>query len=336
MSGLRLAACLSLTGRYGRFGRQAANGLRAWRRLARDEIELELVDDGSDADQLAARLARVAAHSDLLLGPYSTRLMREAASAMPGIGGVLWNHGGSGDDVQALCPRRIVSVPAPASRYALPFVRTRAAEAMRVPLWVVRGPGRFGRQVASGAVIEAERAGLEAVGMRARDGLSFADAPGTWDLFCAGTFEDDVAIVDAARSGPSPPRSICSVAAGVSDFASAVDTVDGVYGVAQWFPGRARGSELGPAEADFVAAYRDIAGARPDYPAVQAAAAAVLATHCAQVTGSLDPDRLWAAAADLDTTTLLGGFKIDPSTGAQSKHTTVLLQWRADTLQLAA
>ena len=38
MSRLRLAACWSLTGRYGRFGRQAANGLRVWQQLAGGDV----------------------------------------------------------------------------------------------------------------------------------------------------------------------------------------------------------------------------------------------------------------------------------------------------------
>src|SRR3954447_5702306 len=148
MTRLRLGACLSLTGRYGRFGRQAAHGLRAWQRLAGADVELEGEDDGSAPELFASRFPRVASRSDLLLGPYSTQLMRAAADAMSEIDNVLWNQGGSGDDVQALCKGRIVSVLAPTSRYALPFVGTRAAAGERVPLWVVRGRGRFGRQVA--------------------------------------------------------------------------------------------------------------------------------------------------------------------------------------------
>lgn len=335
MTRLRLGACLSLTGRYGRFGRQAASGLRAWQRLAGGDVALEVEDDGSDPEQFVARFPRVASRCDLLLGPYSTQLMRAAAEAMSEIEGVLWNQGGSGDDVQALCPGRVVSVLAPTSRYALPFVRTRATEQERVPLWVVRGRGRFGRQVAAGAVERALRDGLEAVEKRADDGSVFDDAPEAWDLFSAGRFEDDVAIVNAARSAPQAPRAICSIAAGVHDFASEVDGPDGIYGIAQWFPGRVEEPELGPAEDDFVSAYVEVAESRPDYPAVQAAAGAVVATRCAELAGSLDREALWEAAVALDTSTLVGGFKVDASTGAQVKHTTVLLQWRGDALQLA-
>jgi ABC-type branched-subunit amino acid transport system substrate-binding protein len=330
-----VGACLSLTGRYGRFGRQTAHGLRVWQQLAGDGVDLAIEDDGSDPEAFAVRFRRVASRCDVLLGPYSTQLMREAGEAMPEIDRLLWNQGGSGDDVQALCPGRIVSVLAPTTRYAVPFVRGRAAEDERVPLWVVRGRGRFGRQAAAGAVGQARRDELETVEKRTGDGPLFEDVREAWDLFSAGRFEDDVAIVKKAQAGPNPPRAICSVAAGVQDFASEVDDVDGIYGVAQWYPGRGVQPELGPAEDDFLQAYRELARALPDYPAVQAAAGAVLAMRCVELAGSTDPDALWAIASELDTTTLLGRFKIDPSTGAQTKHTTVLLQWRGGELQLA-
>jgi hypothetical protein len=85
---------------------------------------------------------------------------------------------------------------------------------------------------------------------------------------------------------------------------------------------------LGPAEDEFLAACT-AAGARfPDYPAVQAAAGAVLGVHCARLAGSTRREDLWAVAASLDTSTLFGGFRIDPAAGIQVKHETVLVQWR--------
>lgn len=336
MRRLRLGACLSLTGRYGRFGRQAANGLMAWQRLAGDGVVVEIEDDESDPESFGGRLARVAARCDLLLGPYSTELMRAAADALDDIDGVLWNQGGAGDDVQALRPGRMVSVLAPTSRYALPFVDTLARGEQRVPLWIVRGRGRFGRQVARGAADIATAEGLATVTRRIGDGPLFDDVPDVWDLFACGRYEQDVEIVEQARAGERHPRAICSIAAGVREFASSVDDADGTYGIAQWFPGRSLRPEIGPAEDEFVATYRGLAGGLPDYPAVQAAAGASIAMHCADQAGGVEAGALWAAATSLETTTLLGEFKIDATTGAQTKHLPVLLRWHGGELQPAA
>ncbi len=198
---------------------------------------------------------------------------------------------------------------APTSRYAVPFLAARTPDA---PLWGVHGPGQFGRQVVAGADV-------------VRNSASFDDAPAVWDLLSAGRFEDDVEIVVAARAARRPPRTICSVAAGVQEFAGAIGDPDGIYGISQWRPTGASPA-LGPTDTAFIAAYREVAGADPDYPAVQAAATAVLATHCVGLAGH-DPGALWETVAALDTTTLLGAFKID-ATGAQVGHATVLVRWR--------
>jgi hypothetical protein len=45
-----------------------------------------------------------AARSDLLLGPYFTVLRRAADDMAAEAGWLVWNHGGSGDDVERLTP----------------------------------------------------------------------------------------------------------------------------------------------------------------------------------------------------------------------------------------
>src|SRR2546430_8074608 len=119
---LRVGACLSLSGRYARFGSQAGRALQAWAALDGD-AGLVIEDDRSDPGMLRALLPKVAAGCDVLLGPYSTQLARAAGKMAAGAGWLVWNHGGSGGDVQALCPRHAVSLPTPPSRYAEPFIR---------------------------------------------------------------------------------------------------------------------------------------------------------------------------------------------------------------------
>ncbi|MGH3852792.1 MAG: ABC transporter substrate-binding protein [Pseudonocardiaceae bacterium] len=326
--GLRVGACLSLTGRYARCGRQAAAGLEAWRQLDGD-TELVVEDDGSDPAWVELCLRAVARRCDLLLGPYSTRLMRVASRVTPDLDRLVWNHGGSGDDVAA-APGHVVSVLSPASRYAEPFLRHLAGQSTRAPLWLAQGRGSFGRQVIVGTARRAGTLGLRTVCIGPADELPADHDPGGWDLFCAGAFEEDVARVTAARALARPPRVICVVAAGVRDFGREVTSADGVYGIAQWFPGRREAVELGPEEEDFLQAYSALTGEVPDYPAVQAAAAAVLATHCARTAGSVARESLWAKAATLRTTTIFGAFRIDPSSGAQLGHQTALVRWTAN------
>jgi len=324
---LRIGACLSLSGRLAQFGRQAAQGLETWRSL--DGVaEIIIEDDRSDPRTLEAVLPSVAARCDLLLGPYSTQLMRAAGRLAAESGWLVWNHGGSGDDVEGAHPGHVVSVLTPTSRYAEPFLLRLASEPGESrDLCVVHGPGSFGRQVADGAEAIARRLGIRTIRATADDQIPPSGISAEWDLFSAGVFEQDAELVGKAIRMPNPPGRVCAIAAGVRDFAHAIDDSAGVFGIAQWFPGAAHEAELGPSEDEFLGAYGGRAGAVPDYPAVQAAAGAVLATHCVGLAGSTDRDALWTAAAALETSTLYGGFKIDPRNGVQMNHQTVLVRW---------
>ncbi|HUR01559.1 MAG TPA: ABC transporter substrate-binding protein [Nonomuraea sp.] len=319
-SRLRLGACLSLSGTYARFGGQAQLALDIWRSTA-DAVDLLIEDDRSDPERVETLLPRLSAECDLLLGPYSTLLMRRAGTIAAAMDRLIWNHGGAGDDVETAHPGHVVSVLTPASRYAEPFVRHLAAQQGLHPLWIVQGKGSFGRQVAGGAERLAHTLGMRTVR---------SPTPESCDLFCAGSFEHDVRTVTYARSLPTPPRSVCAVAAGVREFGEAVGDPVGVYGVGQWFPSGGDRVELSMAEDDFLTAYVERAGSLPDYPAVQAVAAAAISTHCARQAGSTARAALWSAATALETTTLFGAFKVDPRTGAQVGHQAAFIRWDAE------
>jgi ABC-type branched-subunit amino acid transport system substrate-binding protein len=320
---LRVGACLSLSGRFGQFGRQAAAGLQTWQQLYGD-ADLLIEDDRSDPRHLEAVLPSVAAHCDLLLGPYSTLLMRTAGPIASEAGLLLWNHGGSGD--QTAWPGHVVSVLTPAVGYSRPFIARLQRE---MPLRIAQGKGAFGRQVAEGAEAHACANGIT---VRRLDADSvFAGAPEQdWVLLTAGTFEHDIGVVSRALQLTRKPRLICAVAAGVRAFGQAVQHPDGIFGIAQWFAGSLPQAETGPAEDEFVAAYSRPHGTPPDYLAVQAAVAAALAVHCARTADSTARHSLWKAAAALDTSTMFGPFTIDPVTGAQTGHDTILMEWSDD------
>lgn len=324
---LRVGACLSLSGKFSRFGRQAARALEVWATLD-GGAEVCIEDDASDVRRLRAVLPGMAARSDLLLGPYSTMLMRAAGDMAAEAGWLVWNHGGSGDDVETAHPGHVASVLTPTSRYAEPFLSHLAAYSRPMPeLRIAHGKGRFGRQVANGAEAYARQLGFSRVSTGPADAMLSDELPGDWILFTAGTFEEDIETVARARGLGRPPRLTCAVAAGVQAFGDAVQSPDGIFGIAQWFPGSGQPSHLGPSEREFLDAYHAAAREAPGYPAAQAVAAAVLAVHCARQTGGTDPELLWLAAAALDTSTVFGTFKIDQTSGAQIKHRTILIRW---------
>lgn len=328
---LRVGACLSLSGRYARFGKQAANALHIWRSLD-GNAGLTIKDDASDPKQLATLLPQIAEETDIVLGPYSTQLMKHAGRIAVENGLLLWNHGGSGDDVETGFPGHVISILTPTTHYADPFLRHLSSNKLEpAPLWVVEGKGSFGKQVANGAERLAKEHGVKT---RRIDAANLADGtptPKLWDMLSAGTFENDIQTVTIAQNLPDPPRTICAVAAGVQDFANEIKNPDGTFGVGQWFRYPAREPELGPPSETFLSRYANAFGtSNPDYPAIQATAAAVIASHCARDAGTTAHDALWSTAASLKTSTLFGDFGIDPDTGMQLRHQATLTRWIAN------
>lgn len=201
---LRIRACLSLSGRFARFGLQAAHGLDVWSSL-HGGADVLVEDDRSDRRDLEWLLPGVARRCDLLLGPYSTLLMRAAGRLAADQHWLVWNHGGSGDDVEGAYPGHVVSVLTPASSYARPFLRYLASAGRSANLVIVHGDGSFGRQVSAGAQETARQLGLNALWVQAGDPLPPAGVSGEWDLFSAGVFEHDAELIATALRIAAPP-----------------------------------------------------------------------------------------------------------------------------------
>src|SRR6266571_8442839 len=152
------ALTLSLTGPYERQGTDAAEGVRLWAEDA--GVRLTLADDrNSKAVAVEAYTEWVGDDGvDLLLSPYSSGLVRAVAPLVQTAGRLLWNHGGSADD---LARPGVVSMLAPASSYFDGIVDAAAAHQVE-RLLVVQGNGPFARAVAEGAVARANGHRLKA------------------------------------------------------------------------------------------------------------------------------------------------------------------------------
>ncbi|TMA70279.1 MAG: hypothetical protein E6J68_00420 [Deltaproteobacteria bacterium] len=266
---------------------------------------------------------------DLLAGPYSSGLTRAVAPIAEAHGVVLWNHGGAADDIHAQRLRAPVGILTPASRYFEPALR-----------WIPDGPvlvlcrraSGFSAAVTAGAEAAARRQGrpVRIAMYSAADTLRrfvarlAAEPPAL--LLAAGRFEDDVALAGILSHGARPPTVL--VAAGVRQFGEPLGVAaNGFVGPSQWQAGADVVPDLGPSAAHFVRRFTACFGVAPDYPAAQAYAAGVVMSRCVELAGTLEQERLRAAAATLDCTTLFGRFRIDPVTGLQTGHEMLLVEW---------
>ncbi len=337
---LRLGAPLSLSGRYAFLGRLAAGGLRALVRDTRGRGELRtsarhlvpqlrLVDDGGTRDGVRRGLDALA-EADLLIGPYGSDLVDEAARWAAQHGRVLWNHGGSADRVQRL--PGVASVPSPASRYFVPVLEALADPMPGARILLSAGGGRFGGAIAEGVREAAGRVGLEVVGSVVPAEAS--DLSGADVLLLAGTFAEDVAVLRRLRRRPG---AVAAVGAGMSIFRTALGPqADGVLGPSQWEEGVRYPYvvDVGPRQADAVRSLRaeavpeiQVGPGHVDYPAAQAYAAGLIAMRCVEEVGGPDERALLEAARRLRCTTFFGRFGLGED-GRQRDHDVLAVQWQ--------
>lgn len=310
----RAAATISLSGPLALQGRQAARGLELW--ASADQIELEIVDDAgrpATASDVYQNWLRVG--TDLLLSPYGSNLLRRVGPVTSEAGVLLWNHGGSADD---LTRPLVVPVSGHASSYFLGAVDLAHRRGLgRVVL--ARGTGRFAAAVTAGARTRSAELGLAFRAVNHSE-WSVAGSMGDTALLIVGTFTEDLAFAKQVPAGRRPGMVGC-VAAGLLEFGDRLGPAsEGIVGPAQWIP-RQTTSEVGPAAADFSLRYQQAYGEPPGYVAAQAAAAGFLSAEAHRRGYDHDQVRQW------QTTTLLGFFALDES-WRQVGHTPVTIEWR--------
>jgi ABC-type branched-subunit amino acid transport system substrate-binding protein len=311
------AVTLGRTGPFARQGMEAGAGLELW--AEEEDVRLTVVDDGgSRSAALRAYAAWLDQGVDLLVGPYASGLVRAVAPLVCDAGRLLYNHGGSADD---LARPGLVSLPAPASTYFDGAVQEAMARQVK-RLLVVCGPGRFAGVVAAGAAARASQLGIDAQ-MIMVDSLTAADAADAADaaVLVVGRFEEDVAVIRRVRGWRRAPALLAAVAAGLPAFGEQLGpAAEGVLGPVQWWPSRRR-PEVGPSGADFADRYRRRTGREPSYVAAQAAAAGYLA-HVAHRRGlTAETVRQWT------TSTPLGNFALDDG-WHQVGHRMRTIRWR--------
>ena len=336
-----IGAALSLSGGNVRQARMAAAGLvqavEDARRAGGVTVEgrallprLALLDDGGTAKGLRHALDLLAG-ADLLIGPYGSGLAAEAGHWAAEQGRVVWNHGGSADEVETL--PRLVSVASPTSRYLAAVLTAVADDLPGGRVLIGAGAGSFGRAAARGAIEAAAARGMEIV-----DVVSPGAVPDQVDadvLLLAGSFDEDVTVL---RRLQGRPRAVAAVAGGLREFAEAVGArrCEGILAPSQWEEGMRLRPDVGPPSVDVLRTLRfrmapglapGTAGAHVEYPAAQAYAAVVIALRCVAETGGFDDEALLAAARTLHCTTFFGRFGLGAD-GCQADHAIVVVQWQ--------
>jgi branched-chain amino acid transport system substrate-binding protein len=348
---VKVGASLSISGKYRLQGQQALNGLSLWQSHTDAQggipvggvtrpVRLIWCDDESRSARARDNVLRLLQEDgvDILLGPYSSNLTLAAAEVAEEYKKLLWNYGGTSDEIFSRGWKYIVGISTPASDYFrnLPAWLARQHPEFRRICVFYSGKGTFGGQVSRGVIESGHETGHSVHSVPLNDpssnpdlALSILRELNPEALVLAGNLQDELAILQTRSRWPKKVRLIAAVSAGMAAFASQLGEVsEDVIGASQWEPALSASPTIGPSSEWFVNAFHKEFGSTPDYVSAGAFAAGLIVVECIRQAASLNSDSLRRIASSLNCDTFYGRFQIDPRTGRQSGHRISLVRWQ--------
>ena len=166
MTELTVGLSISLTGRFRPQGQQALQGIRLWQSYVNTQggiavqngekrpVRLIWYDDGSLISFARKNVFQLLRQDriDILFGPYSSGLTMAVAQIAEERKKVVWNYGGSSDEIFRRGRQYLVGIASPASDYlrVLPHWLAEEHPALRRICVLYSADGTFGWQVARG------------------------------------------------------------------------------------------------------------------------------------------------------------------------------------------
>ena len=344
---------ISLTGKFRLQGQQALQSIRLWqsyinaqggialRNGEKSSVRLIWYDDHSQIRFAQKNVFQLLREDkvDILLGPYSSSLTMAVAEIAEEHKKVLWNYGGSSDEIFSHGRRYLVGIASPASAYlrALPHWLVEEHPALRRICVLYSAGGTFGWQIARG-ILES----VLAVAGQSVELVPISSSLENYDtilrtlfdidpevVVLAITFQDEMGLMRTRHRWPGTVREVASVAAGVRAFSAELGQIaERVLGPSQWEPGVILPNTAGPTSDWFLDSFQRQFGRPPDYIAAGSFATGLVLTECIRQAPSLDDEKLRGTASDLDCNTFYGRFRIDSRTGIQTGHRVLLIRWQ--------
>jgi len=344
---------IALSGRFCPQGQQALQGIRLWqsyinaqggialRNGAKRPVRLIWYDDRSQISAARTNTLKLLREDqiDILFGPYSSSLTMVAGAIAQEYKKILWNYGGTSDEIFRRGWRYLVGIASRASDYlrALPHWLAEEHPALRRICVFYSDRGTFGWQVTRGI--------LESVAAAARQSVELVPINSpiqNYDFILrrlfdidpevvvlAATLPDELGIMRTRQRWPSTVRAVAAVAASVRAFSTELaQTADEVIGPSQWEPGVNFPDIVGPASDWFLQSFQREFSDAPDYIAAGSFATGLVLTECIRRSTSLNDEELRNTAGELDCNTFYGRFRIDSRTGIQTGHRGLLVRWQ--------
>lgn len=340
---IRIGATVSLSGKYMEPSQMIQAGYRLWARQINNRggllgraVELVLYDDRSDIQQTRTLYKQLIEHDgvDLVLSPYSTPLTLAASEVSEQHHMLMLAVAAAGEAPWQKNARALFQLYAPAKRQFIGLLDMMARKNLDSLAILYDETSAFNRDVVAGIAEWAALFKIDIVYQKGyRDGpkelpalLTEIEARAPRGLVLSAYPPDSYALMQLLEErGYRPPVLGMPIVPAHPEFQKKVgDMAEQVFGPSQWepderipFPGTRR----------FVKSFTHFAGHLPSFHAASAYSACQLLQEAITRTQSIDNKKLCDYIAALDTVTVLGRFKVDPS-GKQIGHNSFIIQWQ--------
>lgn len=290
-------------------------------------VELRLYDDGSDAPragELYAQLIREKA--DLLIGPYGSAATLMAGAEAERAQRVLINGAGASRTVHQRAPRYVFQTAIPYSAYGVGVLEL-AKSAGHAAALILARDDQASREMAEttreAAAKQGSRSGELEIYRGGTDDFTPYILKASADAWIAfGELRDTADMLRAFRKLGYAPRLFYARSAADPRLISLVGQ-DAEFALA---PMEYDAKFRTPGNDKFAAAFAAKWSAVPGLAAAQGYAAATVLAEAVRRAGTLDQAKLRAMLAQLETGTVLGGYKVDPQSGEQKAAKPAVVQ----------
>ena len=353
MNSFKIGLSATLSGRHAVQGRESLRGIKLFTDHLRDRggvktregdflvPELVFYDDSSVAEKTRENTRRLIEKDriDVLLGPYSSSLTLACVEVAEKAKRVVWNYGGSLDDIPVRARGKTVTAITEASSYfhaVVDMIRDRYGEAAEIAFLRLEG-SRFSHTVCEGALLRAEKLRISAQVYDFPSGtedfssiLDRAGGQGASCVLCCGGMEDDINLARWIRRNSDIGFGIvATLAAAVNEFEKRLGReADGFVSTSQWEPALSLSPDFGPNPKEFSDSFTRAYGYTPDYTAAQPYNMGLIIEKLIERTGETDERALLREALRSRFTTFYGDFRIDPETMRQTGHRMLATQWQ--------
>lgn len=341
-SPIRIGATISLEGQYKNLSYMVRSGYELWAEqlnnkggLLGRKVELLFYDDKSSKDLVGPLYEKLITEDkvDMILSPYGSTLTLAAAEVAEKHGYVLLAASASSLQIWEQGYRFIFGVYSTADRYFVGFLDL-VARAQMHNVAVVHSDATFHVSAAQGVDKWARLFGLKVV-YKKQFTWDTGELPAIVEelgkqkldsiIFCGYPLACYQFLKLLEKHSLKPPGLALTIAPAQQNFYSQVGPfAENIFGPSQWeaderipFPGTTQ----------FITNFYIKTKIKPSYQACSSYSSGQILENAVNQAGKIDHAMIRDYVASLDTVTIMGRFKVDP-TGKQIGHDAIVIQWQ--------